>query len=223
MHFAERIRGLRREVARILIKHTGRLLDSPQAPDGDIDGDRVMAAFSDLLIEGYEPSPTLRAAVTELLDVRLEYRTQLYPHVRSQLAHMRLNPFNRATGMPETQITVTTTEQGAEELYDFLRMRTEQAAFRTFQELSKQSVLPSLVIYAVLEQFEDTLIRSGESESDFERFARSYQNELWPGRDEGLVGTHARVAALTRACRDVRDALDGAVTNRHDRERGARS
>jgi hypothetical protein len=220
VHFAERIRRLRREVALILIKHTGRLLD-PLTAGGDIDGDLAMTAFADLLIEGYEPSPTLRAAVTELLDVRLEYRTQLYPHVRAQLSQMRLNPVNRATGKPETQITVPTNEQGAEELYDFLRMRTEQAAFRTFQELSKQSVLPSLVLYAVLEQFEDTLIRSGESESEFERFARSYQNELWPDRDEGLVGTHARVATLTRACREVRRALDGAEPGQDDREREA--
>jgi hypothetical protein len=208
VHFDERLRQLRREVARVLISHTGRLLATPQTAAREIDGDRILAAFSDLLIEGYEPSPTLRAAVTELLAARLEYQTQLYPRVRAQLAQMRLNPVNPATGKPENQITVETTEKGAAELYDSLRMRAEQAAFRTFQELSKESILPSMVRYAILEQFDDTLIRSGESEIEFERFARSYQNELWPDRYEGLVSSHARVAALTRACREVLGALD---------------
>ena len=80
----------------------------------------------------------------------------------------------------------------------------EQAAYLTKKALLlREGVTPALVLHAAAEQLEDTMIRSGDSEREFKRLARSYRDEIWPGVFGEIDAANARVAAVVRA----RDAL----------------
>ncbi|MFD0527425.1 hypothetical protein ACFQ1I_09545 [Kitasatospora arboriphila] len=221
-YFEERVRGLHRQVAEVLTRHTGRLLapptaaesgaaaDGPAGPGPETaEGAAVLLRLREMFDDGYEPCPGLSSAVADLMELRLDYRTQLHPRIRAQLDGLSLDVLDPSSGRMRSQIAVEVSAAGADELYEFITTRAEQAAYRTRTALLRDSVIPALVLYAAVEQFEDALIRSGASAREFRRFARTYRNELWPGRYEGLNSEHARFAAVTRGCREVEAALRG--------------
>ena len=71
----------------------------------------------------------------------------------------------------------------------------EQAAYLTKKALLlREGVTPALVLHAAAEQLEDTMIRSGDSEREFKRLARSYRDEIWPGVFGEIDAANARVA-----------------------------
>jgi len=58
------------------------------------------------------------------------------------------------------------------------------------------------------------MIRSGDSEREFKRLARSYRDEIWPGVFGEIDAANARVARVVRA----REALVATMTG-GDRDR----
>ncbi|MGP4001792.1 hypothetical protein [Streptomyces sp. 8N706] len=222
-YFEQRVRQLHHGVAQALSRHTGLLVSDDGASDGPappVDGNAWLTRLRGLLDAGFEPCPALSAAIGELLSVRLDYRTQLHPRIRAELNGLNLEVRDPATGQMRSQIAVEVSPGGVEELYDFIALRAEQAAYRTCTALLRDSVVPALVLYAAVEQFEDTLIRSGAAEREYRRLARTYRNELWPGRYQGLGSEHARFAAVTRACRDVERAVRGTAPGHEMGETG---
>ncbi|MEU9334278.1 hypothetical protein AB0D49_14140 [Streptomyces sp. NPDC048290] len=222
LYFQERVVRLLGAIATTLRERTGNLLgdvpgtgpapapaapETTPAPAPAPPPAAVLRAFADLLLTGSEPCPELAAAVGELLDLRLDYRTQLHPRIRPQLDDLSLTVRDPLTGGMRTQITVEASADGVAELYGFVQQRAEQAAHTTRQALLGDAVLPAQVLFAAVEQFEDALIRSGSSDREFARLARSYRNELWPGRYSGLGSGHARFAAVSRACDAVRQTV----------------
>ena len=122
------------------------------------------------------------------------------------------------------QMTVPTSEAGVEQLYRFVVRTAEQAAYLTKKALLREAVTPALVLHAAAEQFEDTVIRSGDSEVEFRRLADSYKNEIWPGVYQEIDAANARFAAVTRA----RDALVASLARpageaRHERTKASSS
>jgi hypothetical protein len=63
------------------------------------------------------------------------------------------------------------------------------------------------VLHASAEQFEDSFIRSGDSEREFLRLGRSYRDEIWPGVFSGLDAKNARIAKVRKECKGVISAL----------------
>ncbi len=171
--FSDRVRAVWAAVGEIFRAESGAMLE-------DETGAAALRHLSQMLRESAQPCPALAQAVDSLLDVRLEYRTMLYPRVRGDLRSLNLQVKHPITGQEIQPVAVDLTEEGADELYTILRGLAEQGAFRTRKSLLQESVTPGLVMQAVVEQFEDALIRSGTSEQEFRRFARSYRNELWP-------------------------------------------
>jgi hypothetical protein len=147
--------------------------------------------------------------VRTLLGIRLDYRSQLHPRVRSELDGLAIQLRDPQTGHLRTQITVPATEAGAEELYRFVLRMAEQAAYLTQKALLREAVTPALVLHAAAEQFEDTVIRSGDSEVEFKRLADAYKNDIWPGVYREMDAADARFTAVTRA-RDLLVATLGA-------------
>ena len=62
-------------------------------------------------------------------------------------------------------------------------------------------------MHAAIEQFEDSIIRSGDSEKEFRRLSRSYRNEIWPGVFQGIEETNAKFAKVEKALRTIRNSL----------------
>jgi hypothetical protein len=201
VYFAARVRALWAQVADILAAHTGSLLDGAG-------GEEALRRFAELLAEASEPCPRLRRAVEQLLTVRLDYRSQLHPRVRAELDGLSLQERDPVTGEQRNRIVVEVSPDGVDRLYTFLLQMAEQAAYLTKKALLlREGVTPALVLHAAAEQLEDTMIRSGDSEREFKRLARSYRDEIWPGVFGEIDAANARVAKVARA----RDALVAAL------------
>jgi hypothetical protein len=202
VYFAARVRALWERVAEIVRSGTGTLL-------GEAAGEEALRRFIALLAEASEPCPRLRRAVEQLLTVRLDYRSQLHPRVRAELDGLTLQERDPVTGEQRNRVVVEVSPDGAEQLYAFVVQMAEQAAYLTKKALLlREGVTPALVLHAAAEQLEDTMIRSGDSEREFKRLARSYRDELWPGVFGEIDAANARVAAVARA----RDALVATVS-----------
>jgi hypothetical protein len=202
--FSAKLSDMWDRVAAIFREHCGALL-------GDGDGKESLAHLTKAFSESAQPCPTLARSVDALLDVRLEYRTLLYPRVRADLGGLNLQVRHPQAGEQIQQIAVELTEEGAEDLYRIISGLAEQAAYRTRKSLLGERVTPSVVIQAVVEQFEDALIRSGASVQEFRRFVRSYRNELWPDEFRGIDEANARYARVTRAIAAIDKELQGAA------------
>ena len=201
VYFAARVRALWERIAAILATHTGTLLD-------EVAGEEALRRFAEQLAQASEPCPRLRRAVEQLLTVRLDYRSQLHPRVRAELDGLTLQERDPVTGEQRNRVVVEITSDGAEQLYAFVVQMAEQAAYLTKKALLlREGVTPALVLHAAAEQLEDTMIRSGDSEREFKRLARSYRDEIWPGVFGEIDAANARVAAVAR----VRDALVAAL------------
>ncbi len=74
----------------------------------------------------------------------------------------------------------------------------QNAAHEIRKALLDGEVTPVQVTYAAVEQFVDIFIRSGligeskGSKREFERFARAYRNEIWPGTYQGIAEGNVR-------------------------------
>ncbi|HWM57273.1 MAG TPA: hypothetical protein VNO83_05515 [Pseudonocardia sp.] len=209
--FAERTEQLWTAVAEVLSGALGELLGS--SASGGHRGADALRTLAELLDRASPPCPRLRRAVQALLGIRLDYRSQLHPRVRSELDGLALEVVDPQSGALTQQMTVPTSEAGVEQLYRFVVRCAEQAAYLTKKALLREAVTPALVLHAAAEQFEDTVIRSGDSEVEFRRLADSYKNEIWPGVYQEIDAANARFAAVTRA----RDALVASLTARPGR------
>ena len=186
----------------ILNKHLGNLLQGHQGKAG-------LEMLAKLLEEGEEPCPTLHKAVQELLGLRLDYRTQLHPRVRATLDELESavddpnKPGQKIARFPDRE-----GEKGAQVLFREISELACQTIYQTQKALFKEIEIPALVIHAAIEQFDDALIRSGDSEKEFRRLARSYRDDIWPGEFAKAEAANARMVRVRAAARAVRESMD---------------
>lgn len=190
-----RVEELWNQVAELLRKHLNQLM-------GDEGGANELDQLARYFDDAVEPCPTLAQALRELRAMRLDYRTQLHPRVRSALDGLNLQVTDPESGLPEAQISVEVSETGAEQLYRTLSQLAEKATYQTQKALIQEARTPAAVLHASLEQFEDTLIRSGQSQIEFARLGRSFRDDIWPGV---YTDTEQATARVNR----VRHALNG--------------
>ena len=200
-YFGGRVDALCDRVAGVLANNLGGLLAGRQ-------GRTSLEGLATMLVEASEPCTELGGAVDDLLALRLEYRTHLHPRVRRALDGLNLQITDPESGEQKDQIVVEVSEAGAEQLFHVVRQLAEQAAYHTKKALIHEAMTPALVLHAAAEQFEDSLIRSGASEREFRRLARSYRDEIWPGVYQGLDEANARFAKVVRSVTSVRGLLN---------------
>ena len=198
--FSHQVEEARRQVGAILAENLGSLLTDVEG------GSELLQRAAVLLAEASEPCPTLESAIRLLLTLRLEYRTQLHPRVRSQLDGLSIQLTDPITGAPVVVVKDLSVD-GAHDLFSYATEQARQAAWDTKKALLDEKVMPLMVIYSAVEQFEDIFIRSGKSDTEFRRFARSYRDELWPGEFAGLTEGHARYARVTRLIKTITEEL----------------
>ncbi len=204
--FTARVEAARRDVGEILRANFGTLIADVGGPE-QCRGTEILAMVAALLAEAGEPCLTLRDSVAVLLDLRLEYRTQFHPRVREQLDGLAIQLKDPVSGRQVQAIVVEQNAAGAREMFTYCVQRARQAAWDTRKALLSEKVTPLLMVYAATEQFEDSFIRSGDSEREFNRFAFSYRDELWPGQFAGLAEGHAHYAKVTRLMKTLSEKL----------------
>lgn len=161
----------------------------------------------ELFLDTPDPCPALAGAIDLVLDVRLDYRTRVFPQMLSAFDLLRAearDPHAReATGF----LMVSRDNAGAHELYGHVQRLARQAAHEAKAALMDEHGTAGVVLLAYGRQFEDALIRSAESEPEFRRIAEAYRDELWPGEftQNGLANT--AVQRLRRALRSLQGEL----------------
>ena len=179
------------QVSEILEQNLGNLLANKTEKE-------KVEYFAKCLAEANEPCEILSNATANLLALKLEYRTQFHPRVRAQLDNLNYQIEN-SEGEQEIQFVGEVGD--ADYLYQQMRNLAKKAAYDTKKALLEEVRLPYLVLFAAAEQFEDELIRSGNSEREFKRLAHSYSHEIWPGRFGEIDASNARVNKL-KSCID---------------------
>jgi hypothetical protein len=202
-----KVRRLRDQVAGVLRTHLGDHLLGPEGTPGDDALRRLSAALS----EASELPESIKRAVDLLLDLRFDFRTQIYPRVRAELDFVNLEVIDPETGERQVQKTVAISKDGARELYRLIVRRADQAAYRIKKAILLDAKLPALVLFAAAEQFEDSFIRARTAERDFNRLARSYRDEIWPGVYTNLDSDNARISRAAKAAQSLRVSANAAV------------
>jgi hypothetical protein len=205
-HLHERVEALRREIAEVLGASMGGLLSG-------LTGTAALQRMSELLDDATEPCPSLAASIRSLLELDIRYRSHLHPRVRRALDGLNYEIADPQSGAPKPRFLVEVSPAGAEQMFQVLAELAEQAAYETKKSLLEEIRFPTLVLHAAGEQFQDSLIRTGESEREFRRFARSYRDEIWPGVFEGIEAQSARIARLKKAVREA-EAVAGRLAPR---------
>jgi hypothetical protein len=199
-YFDDRVNDLWNRISSILGKHLGSLF-------GGASGISALRLLARLLDEASEPCPVLSTAVDNLLKLEIRYRSHLHPRVRRCLDTLNLEVKDPETGELRTQVTVETSQQGAELLQKRISQLVQQASWQSRKSLLEDANTVALVLHASAEQFEDSFIRSGDSEREFLRLGRSYRDEIWPGVFSGLDAKNARIAKVRKECKGVISAL----------------
>jgi hypothetical protein len=205
-YFSGRVEEARRRVGVVLRDNLGTLLAEVD-PAAELAGTELLRQAVTIFDEAEPPTTSLSTAAQFLIDLKLEYRTQFHPQVRQLLHDVTGQRRDPKTGDPAPVIMVAPDQQGALRLYDSCTALARKAAYEISKELLTMKVTPLMVIYAAVEQFEDSFIHSGNAERDFVRLASSYRDELWPGTYAGLTEANARHAKVTRLMNDLTGLL----------------
>ena len=177
-----------------------------------IPGDEALAAgLSAALDEASELPESIKRAVDRLLDLRFDFRTQIYPRVRSELDYVNLEVIDPETGERRVQKTVAISEDGARELYRLIVQRADQAAYRIKVAISQDSRLPAQVLFAAASGSRTRSSAPAPRNATSAGFARSYRDEIWPGAYNNLDADNARISRAAKAAQSLRDSANAAV------------
>ncbi|BAY89539.1 MULTISPECIES: dynamin family protein [unclassified Tolypothrix] len=185
-----KVEDLWAKISYIIRKHTGQLLEATQ------DSRESLEKLAELLKNGSEFCPNLQKAVDELLSLNISYRTHFHPRVRKQLDSLN---FNALQHILVTKYKFGEEKKYSEELFKRMSELAIQASDKTKKALVSETLTPVLILHAAAEQFEDSLIRSGESEKEFKRLGRSYRDEIWPSTFSNIDAENAKVTKVHRA------------------------
>jgi hypothetical protein len=150
------------------------------------------------------------AAVDELLDLRISYRSHFHPQVRRAMVLLEPEEPDERDSNRKTRISpVSFDEDGAEELLDQLENLGSMVVGECTRELYERAHLADQVIYAAAEQFADGLLRAGSSDEQFHNFAVEHRDRIWPDEFESLNVEHG----IRKKCRRALEAALAAATS----------
>jgi hypothetical protein len=197
--FARRLAELHGQMAAILGAALGDALVTSR------DAAALRGLSGRLTQAGLESCPDLARALDELVDVRLDYQTQLHPRLRRCLDGLVAQYADPRTG--RVTPSVTADAEGADELYRKMRQLATQAIHQIKKELHRDAAFPALVMHAAAEQFDDAFLRGGTARQEFKRLTRAYRDDVWPGDFEGIDAHNARIGRVRKAVAGVESAV----------------
>jgi hypothetical protein len=190
------------EIGTLFAERCGRLLQNRR-------GVQALRALADQLGDGDETSPNLENALRELLSLKVSYRSHFHPVVRAELdilAQTYDDPDTREK-MPTVPLQ-DTTQSGASAVLRDLTNLAVKASARVRNELLRDVGLMPKILHAAAEQFDDSFVRSGTSETEFARFARSWRDELFPDEFADVDTTRIDVKAVRQSFGKARAVID---------------
>lgn len=190
------------EVGGILVKRCGRMMHG-------LSGREALERLAVLLTAGDETCVNLQRATHELSSLKVSYRSHFHPVVRASLdilEHRYLDPETQT--IKHTIDVAGVSAADARYLLAELRLLAIKASALVRDGLLRESSLMEKIMHAAVEQFDDSFIRSGTSEKEFHRFARSWRDELFPGKFDVLATSRLDVRQVKTAFAGARSAID---------------
>jgi hypothetical protein len=176
----------------------------------DADGPEAgLRSLAERLRDAPDACPALAGSLDQALDVRLDYRTRVLPQVRQALEILLPQPgFGRGVGIAPL-LDVPLNAEGAEQIYSHITDLASEGLYDASKVLAREPSTTGLVLFAYGEQFEDSFIRSQDSEAEFLRLTEAFRDQLWPDMVTGPMAATARVQRARAALVGLRRALDG--------------
>lgn len=201
-HLAAQTGALFDEVGGVLVRRCGRLL---QGLSGREALERLAAQFA----SGDETCANLQRATRDLASLKVSYRSHFHPIVRTHLDILDHQYWDPETQRMEPTIRLQgTSEADAGSLLGELRLLAIKASASVRDGLLREASLMEKILHAAVEQFEDSFIRSGTSEKEFDRFARSWRDELFPGEFDAIATSRLDLRQVKTAFAGARSAID---------------
>ncbi|HEX4831996.1 MAG TPA: hypothetical protein VH478_12980 [Trebonia sp.] len=170
--------------------------------------DKALEAIARGLREAPDPCLTLAESLELALDVRLDYRTRVLPQVRRALEVLLPHPGDGRSTELASLLDIPLTADGAVELYGAIRDMARQAVHDAGRVLVREPGTTGLVLFAYGEQFEDSFIRSDQSEGEFLRVTEAFTDQMWPAEATGPATTTATVQHARMTLVNLRRALE---------------
>lgn len=162
IHLKNKIQELRSEIGKAVRSEMGILFEG-------VEDNEVLSCFAKFLEQSRrEKCPTMLKSVKEMLATDITYRSHLHPRVRRCLDNLKYTK-------PEK-------DYKSHELFDKLAFESKDAARAVKHGLVEEINFIHKILHTTCEQFDDSLIRSADSEKEFNRFARAYKHRLWPDK-----------------------------------------
>ncbi|MBB5868945.1 hypothetical protein F4553_002324 [Allocatelliglobosispora scoriae] len=175
--FAERVRNLQDQIVKVLLKHLPPLTaQDPSSPAG------ALLELAQAVEQADYPADGFGQAVRALAAVRLDFGTQMYPQIRSELRRIAYVETNPTTG----QQIITIRPDDSASLREQIIGRALSGADGTRRALILKKLPTASILHAVAEQFEDSVIRSGDAEQEFRNILRSYYEVVPQARDSDV-------------------------------------
>lgn len=190
------------EVGGVLARRCGRLLQG-------LSGREALERLVAQLVAGDETCANLQRATRDLAGLKVSYRSHFHPIVRTRLDILDHQYWDPETQRMEPTIRVPANDEGgARHLLGELRMLAIKASASVRDGLLREASLMEKILHAAVEQFEDSFMRSGTSEKEFDRFARSWRDELFPGQFDAVTSSRLDVRQAKTAFAGARSAID---------------
>jgi len=202
MHLAAQTGGLFDEIGGVFVQRCGRLLRG-------LSGREALERLAEQLVAGDETCVNLQRATRDLSELKVSYRSHFHPIVRAQLDILDHQYWDPETQRMERTIRVPGIgEADARYLLGELRLLAIKASASVRDGLLREASLMEKILHAAAEQFEDSFIRSGTSEKEFDRFARSWRDELFPGQFDSATASRLDIRQVRTAFAAARSAID---------------
>lgn len=201
-YFEQLVEDLWSDLSQEIRAHTGHLLEG--VPDGKL----ALERFSECLENANEPCEEMLWAVSELLKLKISYRSHFHPRVRERIDFLNQELVDPRSGNIIYQVSAEVSQKGAAQALKRISDLATQASYEIQKALKGESVIPSKALHAAAEQFEDSLIRSEESKWEFAKLARSYRDEIWPGMFQSIDADNAKMVSVRRSITDLEQWLD---------------
>ncbi|WP_312548717.1 hypothetical protein [Massilia sp.] len=201
-HLAAQTGALFDEVGDVLVRRCGRLLQG-------LSGREALERLATQLVAGDETCANLQRATRDLSGLKVSYRSHFHPVVRARLDILDHQYWDPETQRMEPTIRVPGIgDADARYLLSELRLLAIKASASVRDGLLREAILMEKILHAAVEQFEDSFIRSGTSEKEFDRFARSWRDELFPGEFDVATTSRLDVRQVKTAFAGARSAID---------------
>jgi hypothetical protein len=203
-YFDAEINSLLDQVASVFKKEIGDMVGVGHGKD-------TLEYLKSMMEGTSEPCNTLVTSISNILEIKIDFRAHLLPYVRNSLNTLQVQrEVNDGTVETIVSGTFGSNSVGVESLFKEMLNIAEKTAYNTKTALLEEErmLATAKILYVALEHFDDTFIRGKNSKKEMKRFARAYKHEIWPSIFKDIETTNAHYSKLNKSIEAILKQLN---------------